>query len=87
MHVSDHAGCYSSAVSCCASTGAMLQLEKRSSMPRALYSLLAAYAMEAAALLFLTVVTFHALDSGRVSCYTDDELQRQVQQNITDVYF
>eukprot|EP00775_Hariotina_reticulata_P013184 gene13184-13315_t len=60
--------------------GAMLQLEKRSSMPRALYCLLAAYAMEAAALLFLTVVTFQALDSGNVRCYTDAELKRQVRQ-------
>lgn len=57
-------------------TGAMLEVHKRSAMPAALYSLLAAYVLEAAALVYATVVTFAVLGQQPHGCYSEEELTR-----------
>jgi hypothetical protein len=54
----------------------MLEVHKRSAMPAALYSLLAAYVLEAAALVYATVVTFAVLGQQPHGCYSEEELTR-----------
>lgn len=49
---------------------------KRAAMPTALYCLLSAYALEAAALVYATIVNFGLLADTIGSCHTAEELAR-----------
>eukprot|EP00878_Enallax_costatus_P015176 GHUV01015888.1.p1 GENE.GHUV01015888.1~~GHUV01015888.1.p1 ORF type:complete len:152 (+),score=23.60 GHUV01015888.1:483-938(+) len=55
--------------------GALLEENKRANMPTALYCLLSAYCLEAAALTMTTVVFFGVI-SNTSTCYTAAELAR-----------
>jgi hypothetical protein len=57
--------------------GGMLEEHKRASVPTAMYCLLAAYCLEAAALTYTTVV-FESLVTDTDACYTAEELARYV---------
>lgn len=54
----------------------MLQEYKRAVMPTALYCLLSAYLLEAAALVYATIVNFGVLADTIGTCHTADELAR-----------
>jgi len=56
--------------------GAMLEERKRAAMPTALYCLLSAYCLEAAALVYATAVHFGVLKDSLSSCHTAEELAR-----------
>jgi hypothetical protein len=64
----------------------MLELHKRAAMPAALYSLFGAYALEAAALVFATVINFGVLGSEMFrACYTEEELAQCVERGLRAV--
>jgi hypothetical protein len=54
----------------------MLEEHKRAAIPSALYCLLSAYTLEAAALVYATVVNFGLLADTIGSCHTPEELAR-----------
>lgn len=56
--------------------GAMLEEHKRAAILPALYCLLSAYALEAGALVYATVVNFGLLADTIGSCHTAEELAR-----------
>lgn len=58
----------------------MLEEQKRANMPAALYCLLSAYCLEAAALTMNTVVFFGVINDGG-ACYTAAELARYVSSH------
>lgn len=58
--------------------GAMLEEHKRAAIPTALYCLFAAYGLEAAALVYATVVNFGVLKDTLYTCHTQEELARYV---------
>lgn len=57
-------------------SGALLQEYKRAAMPTALYCLLSAYLLEAAALAYATLVNFGLLADSLNTCHTAEELAR-----------
>jgi hypothetical protein len=54
----------------------MLEEYKRRAMPAALYCLLSAYTLEAAALVYATIVNFGVLRDTLSTCHTAEELAR-----------